>query len=185
MNDKYIYIGILIWTEKAVAATLAYLKSDLNSFSEIAGREAKYDRFTLNLPPRHYFQFWQLSVPCPFACSFAALPFPFLIITRDSAPGRGEVAAFRKELSWLQPRTTGCVLHPLCPTKHVICTLQEADSPQLPLPGAQQDLLTRNIWLLEWGPQGAADSELSAPCQEAKWEVQATEGRIQNTAHDK
>lgn len=129
MNDKYIYIGILIWIEKTVAAALAFLKSDLNSFSEIAGREAKYDRFTLNLPPRHYFQFRQLSVPCPFACSFVALPFPFLITTWDSTPGQGEVAAFGKELSRLQPCTVGYALHPLCPTKHVICTLQETDSP--------------------------------------------------------
>lgn len=38
----------------------------------------------------------------------------------------------------------------------------------------------------EGGPQGTADSELSAPCQGAKQEVRSTEGRIWNdAAHDK
>lgn len=63
INNEYTYVSILIISdrEERVAATPAHVvpiryllgsSLDLMFFSEIAEREAKYDRFILNLPPR-------------------------------------------------------------------------------------------------------------------------------------
>lgn len=63
INNEYTYASILTLSdrEERVAATSAHIvpicyllgsSFDLMSSSEIAEREAKYDRFILNLPPR-------------------------------------------------------------------------------------------------------------------------------------